>query len=152
MKKTTPAKKPRKRGKADPKWQTGDYERRARFSFILPEPFLMLCRLCDVTPEEMLTDFIDNLSHRSWKREGREGAKAHLVAYFLAHGYGQHHYTEEELRRMFQELDAVGLLFPQNAKAILFDRYIAWRDKHYPFWFKQWFRKARRKLQNAPTA
>ncbi|RYZ45337.1 MAG: hypothetical protein EOO14_25855 [Chitinophagaceae bacterium] len=94
----------------------------------------------------MLTDFMDNLSHRSWKREGRDGAKAHLVDYFLAHRYGREHYTEEEIRIMFRELDALGLLFPHNGGIELIDHYVAFRDSHYPYWFDKWFNKSRRQL------
>lgn len=146
MRKTTNEKKKGKR-RQHPKWQTGAYERRAQFSFILPHPFLALCRLTDTTPEQLLSDFMDNLSHRSWKREGREKAKEHIVEYFLAHGYGQHHYAAEEIRQIFREMEALGSLFPKNGSSKLVDRYARWRNSHEKYWFKQWFRKPRRKLQ-----
>jgi hypothetical protein len=145
MKKKPTGKKPQK-PKPTLKWQTGDYSRHAEFKFILPYQFLLLCRLMEVTPEEVVLDFTENLACGSKEREGRDKAKEHLIDYFIAHGYGQQHYTEEDLRRIFREMDAVGLLFPKNAKAVMFHRYIQWRDKHYSYWFKQWFRKPRRKL------
>jgi hypothetical protein len=132
--------------KPKPKWQTGDYDRRAELNFTLPYPFLLLCRLMDVTPKQVIRDFADNLSCGSWKREGRDKAKEHLINYFIAHGYGQHHYPEEDIREIFKEMDALGLLFPANGKEKMIDVYSKWREKHYPHWFKQWFRKPRRKL------
>lgn len=116
----------------------------ANFHFALPTSFLMLCRLMDITPEELLGNFIDNLSHGSWKREGRERAREHLVNYFIAHGYGQHHYAEADIREMFRQMDAVSLLFPKHADDDLLDLYTQWRDAHWQYWFKEWFGKTRR--------
>ena len=128
------------------KWQTGDYDRYAQYSFMLPYPFLLLCRLMDITPEEVIRDFTDNLSCGSWKRQGRDQAKAHLINYFIEHGYGQQYYSEENIREIFKEMDALGLLFPTNGKRKIVDLYAKWRDKHHSHWFKQWFKKPRRKL------
>jgi hypothetical protein len=125
-------------------WQTDAYERNAEFRFILPEQFLLLCKLVGVPPEEMIRDFMDNLSCASWHRKGRDEAKAHLINYFIMHGYGQHHYTEEDIRTMFKEMDALGLLFPENGSREAIDRYAAWRDEHHIYWFNKWFTKLRR--------
>ena len=144
MKKTPTGKKPQN-PKPILKWQKGPYNRHATFQFILPYPFLLLCRLMEVTPEEVIRDFTDNLSCGSYKREGREEAKEHLVNYFIAHGYGRHHYSEEDIRQMFTEMDALGLLFPKNGKAKLIDLYAKWREGHQRYWFKKWFHKPRRK-------
>lgn len=129
-----------------PKWQTGAYAPRLELSFILPYQFLLLCKLVDETPEKIIRDFTDNLSCGSWRREGRDRAKEHLVNYFVAHGYGQQYYTEDDLRQMFKEMDALGSLFPVNGKSRLINLYSDWRDKHHSYWFKKWFRKHRRKL------
>lgn len=128
------------------KWQKGPYTRYPTFHFTLPYPFLLLCRLVDEEPETLLVDFMDNLGCSSWKREGRDEAKEQLINYFIAHGYGQQQYTEEDLRLMFREMDAVGMLFPKNSNGKLLDAYCNWRDKHHNHWFKKWFRKPRRKL------
>src|SRR3954471_21737915 len=92
--------------KPELKWQTGDYARHADFHFILPYQFLLLCRLMDITPEQVLNDFMDNLSCGSWKREGRDNAKAKLIEYFIELGYGQQQYAVEDIRSMFKEMDA----------------------------------------------
>jgi hypothetical protein len=146
MQKTSAGKQSQRKPKPELKWQTGAYERHAEYRFILPYQFLLLCRLMDVPPQQVLTDFMDNLSCGSWKRAGRDQAKEHLINYFIAHGYGQHHYTEADIREIFKEMDAVGLLFPHNGSGKMVDLYSNWRDKHQTYWFKKWFRKPRRKL------
>jgi hypothetical protein len=128
------------------KWQKGEYTRYAKFETILPYQFLLLCRLVDVTPETVVRDFMDNLSCGSWKREGRDKAKEYLIEYFIAHRYGQENYTEDQIRQMFREMDALGLLFPKNGKSKLLDLYADWRNAHHTYWFKKWFHKPRRKL------
>ncbi|MBO9595003.1 MAG: hypothetical protein J7599_19015 [Niabella sp.] len=143
MQKTPTRKQPQRKPKPELKWQTGAYERHAHFQFILPYQFLLLCRLMDVTPQEALTDFMDNLSRGCWNREGRDAAKEHLINYFIAHGYGQQHYTEADIREIFKEMDAVGLLFPRGSNGKMVGRYAKWRDKHQTWWFKKWFRKPR---------
>lgn len=128
------------------KWQTGDFRRSQNYQFELPHQFLLLCRLMDITPEQLLIDFMDNLSFGSWKREGRDKARQSLVEYFLEHGYGQQHYSIEEIRAMFREMDAVGLLYPRDADTELVDTYSQWREKHLEYWFNKWFNKYRREL------
>lgn len=144
MKKTSTKKRMQRKPQPALKWQTGVYNRRAEFNFMLPYQFLLLCRLVDKTPEEIIRDFTQNLSCGSWKREGRDNAKQHLINYFIAHAYGQHHYSEEDIREMFKEMDALGLLFPQTGKIKLLDLYSNWREKHHTYFFKKWFRKPRR--------
>jgi len=149
MKKISPNTKKNKLSKKikpELKWQTGDYERHADFHFILPYQFLLLCKLMEITPHQVLIDFMDNLSCSSWKREGRDNAKAKLIEYFIEHGYGQHHYTVEDIRTIFKELDAVGIVWPTNSKMKLIDLSAKWRGKYQNYWFKKWFRKPRRKL------
>jgi hypothetical protein len=102
----------------------------------------------DITPEQMVRDFMDNLSCGSWNRQGRDKAKEHLINYFIEHGYGQHYYKEDDVREIFKEMDAIGLLFPNNGNSKMVDLYAKWRDKHQTYWFKQWFRKPRRKPSN----
>lgn len=148
MKKKTAYKQPWRKPKPELKWQTGAYDRHANFNFMLPYQFLLLCRLMDVTPEKIVIDFMDNLSCSSWKREGRDAAKEHLINYFVEYAYGQQHYTEADIRQIFREMDAVGMLFPSENNDKVLDLYAKWRDKHHTWWFKKWFRKARRKLLN----
>lgn len=128
------------------KWQTGAYARDAKFNFFLPYQFLLLCRLMDTTPADLFTDFMDNLSCETWKREGRDSAKERLIEYFIEHGYGQQRYSVDQIREIFREMDAIGLLWPGDAKMKLIDLTAEWREKYHKYWFKKWFRKPRRKL------
>jgi len=132
--------------KPDMKWQVGDYKRHAEFRFMIPYQFLLLCKLFGVTPEQMLVDFMDNAGLGSWKREGKEGARARLKEYLLQCRYGQEHFREADIQTMFGELEAIGLLWPDGAKMGFIDLHAEWRDKYYKYWFKKWFKKPIRKL------
>jgi hypothetical protein len=125
-------------------WQTGAYSRNAEFRFVLPNQFLLLCKLMNMTPEDMIQDFMDNLSCSSWKRADRDKAKAYLIDYFVTHGYGQSHYTEKDIREMFKEMDALGSLFPENGDNEVIDKYATWRDAYHIYWFNKWFNRVRR--------
>jgi hypothetical protein len=129
----------------DMKWQTGDYSRHHEFHFTLPYQFLLLCKLVDTPPEQLIRDFMDNLSCASWKREGRDKAKSKLMDYFIEHGYGQHHYSVEDLQTILRELDAIGMLWPSEAKEKMMELHSEWRAKYHRYWFRKWFRKPRRK-------
>ena len=146
MKKTSTKKGLPPKPKPELKWQTGEYDRCAEFRFVLPYQFLLLCRLMDITPEQVLRDFMDNLSCGSWNREGRDNAKEQLINYFIAHGYGRHHYSKEDIRKIFIEMDALGMLLPTNANNDLVELYTNWRHKHHTHWFNQWFAMPRRGL------
>jgi hypothetical protein len=129
------------------KWQTGDYKRHANFRFILPYQFLLLCKLMNITPEDVIRDFTIHLDCGSWNREGKELAKEHLTNYFIACGYGQQYYSVDEIRTMFKEMDALGCLFPKNCnKMKLVNLYSKWRNKHQRWWFKKWYYIHSRKL------
>jgi hypothetical protein len=133
-----------KKEKPELAWQRGKYNRSQQYSFHLPYNFLLLCGLWQVTPENVLLDFMDNISFGSWKREGRDNAKAHLAAYIIAMGYGQQFYTPADIQSMFKELDALGMLFPKNNDMELLDAHVLWRNKYLTAWFDQWFSKVRR--------
>lgn len=146
MKKNSTAKQVKRRPKPELKWQTGDYDRNPEFKFVIPYQFLLLCKLMEVTPRSVILDFMNNLAFASWNGEGKEVARDHLVNYFIAQGYSLPHYNEGDTRKIFKEMDAVGLLFPKNGKGKLVDLYAKWRNKHHAYWFKHWLRKPRRKI------
>jgi hypothetical protein len=125
-------------------WQQDDYNRHAEFSFTLPNQFLFLCKLMDVPPKQMLTDFMDNISCGSWKRDGRDNAKQKLIDYFLEHGYGSQHYSREEIIAIFKELDAIGMLYPFNADQDLINEHTRWRENYHTWWFQKWYKKNNR--------
>jgi hypothetical protein len=88
--------------------------------------------MINIPPLQLLLDFMDNPSCGSGKREGRDKAKEKLIEYFLEHGYGQDYYTPEDLRTLFREMDAVGLLFPRNDSEMI-DTYAKWRENHHKY-------------------
>jgi len=137
---------PHSQHKPDMKWQVGEYARHAEFRFMIPYQFLLLCKLLNITPEQMLVDFMDNASLSSWNREGKESARASLKEYLLLCRYGQEHYFEADIQTILKELEAIGLLWPDGAKMSFIDLHAEWRDKYYKYWFKKWFRKPRRKI------
>jgi hypothetical protein len=128
------------------KWDNGAYHRDQEIRFILPWQFLYLCKLMEVTPHEVLDRFMNDLGQESWKRRENDAIRQVLVDYFTLCGYGQKWYTEPEIRQVFRELDAMGSLWPQDAKMKLIDLHAKWRNKYQQYWFKKWYRKPRRKL------
>ena len=138
---------PNVKGKPQPRmdWQVDEYDRFPEVRLVLPYQFLLLCRLVDKPPLELINDFMHNLSHGSYKREGRGKLRKLLRKYFLLHGYGQHRYTKKEIYKLFSEMNAVGLLFPQHAPDKLSDLYCQWRTEYHHFWFNKWFGKNNRR-------
>jgi len=137
---------PKKMPKPCIKWQTEDYAPTQEFRFFIPYAVLMLCKCWDCTPNQLLSDFLDNLNGGGWKREGREQAKQHLADYITAMQYGQRFYRQEEIRTQLSELDALGAQWPANGSSKMIDRFSQWRKHYIKFWFNKWFRKNNRKL------
>ncbi len=128
------------------KWQTGDYDKHLEHRFALPFQFLLLCKLMNVTPVQILTDFMDNLAGGTWKREGRDKAREKLVEYFVEHGYGQEIYSTEDIHCIFNEMNAIGMLFPKDAEQELIELHTQWREHYHAYWFKKWYKKFNREL------
>jgi len=129
------------------KWQIGDYARPAAFRFYIPYQLLLLCKLTNITPETLLHDFMDTIDCGSWKREETtEKARQLLIDYFIERGYGKDFYTEQDIRKLFEELNAIGMLWPRDAKMKFIELHSKWRNKYHTYWFKKWFKKLRRKL------
>ena len=141
--KETP-KLPKKAPPSRMKWQIDDYAKCQEFRFHLPYSFLLLCRLWNVTPDDLLSDFMDAISCSSWKREGRDEAKKFLQKYIFEMSYGQQQYSKEAIEKMFSELDAIGSLWPENAKMGMIEMHAKWRDEYYDWWYRKW--RKRRKL------
>ena len=123
---------------------------RFHLDFILPQPLVALCKVMDVSPESLVRDFVDNLSCGSWNRANRDTAREHLVSYFIASGYGREIYDESDVRKMFRELDALGLLFPAESTDMeLLEYYSRWRDRHLNYWLDKWYNRVKRRKVNA---
>ncbi len=91
----------------------------------------------------MLHDFMSNLAGEHTNKESANNANEYLVNYFIAHGYGKGHYSEDDLRQIFKEMNALQLLFPHNGKMKLIALYANWRIHHHKYWFKKWDNKRR---------
>jgi len=122
----------------DMDWQTGPYARFARFNFILPYQFLLLCRLMEVTPERVLMDFMTQLGGEGTGPEEQDTTRAYLVHYFIARGYGQQYYTPEQIRQVFAYLGAISMLFPGDDEQMMED-HVLWRAQYLHYWFHKWF-------------
>lgn len=111
----------------------------------LPTQFNMLCLLTSVTPECVLHDFMNTMGMESYGK-GKEQQQL-LMQYFMTNGYGQEHYSTEEIRAIFYELTAVGTLWPANADSKLIDTHSEWRKEYFRFWFGKWWNKLRKASQ-----
>ena len=143
MSKKQKAKKPEYEARY--KWDKGPYQRDQTIRFMFPWQFLYVCKLAGVTPREMINRFMLDLSQESWQRHPSDSVRQTLVEYFTLCGYGQKWYTEQEIRQLFKELDAIGSLWPEDGGTKLIDRHAKWRNRYQDYWFKKWYRKLRRK-------
>lgn len=141
LKKQTPVKK--EAGTLQPrlKWQTGAYRRDADFRFLLPYQFLLLCKLAETPPETILNDFMANLACGSPGTRGSAAAQQALTEYFVQCGYGQARYSIADIRQIFREMDAMGMLFPKDASDKMLALHSRWRGKYQRYWFRKWRNK-----------
>lgn len=131
--------------KREHKWEKGDYAQMQEMKLILPWQFLYVCKLTAVTPKEVLNQFLDDLGQESFKRSENPATRQTLIEYFIQRGWGQDFYTETDIRKMFAELDAIGSLWPKDARLKWMEQHARWRNKYHRYWFKKWYRKIRRK-------
>ena len=68
----------------------------------------MLCAILEVSPEEVLQQFADNLSLDS-KYTSSSDERSMAVEYFMRCGYGMHIFTFDEIETMFDQLNAIRL-------------------------------------------
>lgn len=127
------------------KWQTGAYTPHADFKLLFPPSFLMLCRLMEVTPQKVLTDFIHNLSGCGTTENMKKDPTDLLIQYFILSGYGDAYYTEADIQCIFKEIGALAIVFPHNGKDELLNLYARWREEHYKYWFDKWYFKVKRR-------
>lgn len=118
-------------------------KRHLEFSTIMPIQFHLLCKLLEVEPRKVIYDFMCNAGMEGYGLGESQRAKA--AEYILSCGYGQEHYTEEDIRKLLKEMESISTLFPNNGKMKLIDLHSGWRNRYYKYWFRKWFRKVRRK-------
>lgn len=112
-----------------------------------PFKFLLLCRVLNVKPTAVLTDFMSHVGKEIKSRS--DAPRAHAETYVLSCGYGQGHYTREDVAEMMHELDALRIVWPDNEDPIagheLVELYSQYRQEYYKHWYAKWYYKLRRK-------
>lgn len=116
------------------------------FHLWIPPSVLLLCKLLDISPEQLLKDFLEILSFNSWKRPERQKQRSILTEYIVENNYGSQFYHPNDIREMFRELDALGLLYPKDGEEKTVDTYVSYRTMFYTYWFDKWAKKYRRQI------
>ncbi|BAV07226.1 hypothetical protein SAMN05421788_102152 [Filimonas lacunae] len=127
------------------KWAVDDYAPTPTRLFLIPWPFLYVCKLAGVTPHSVLHRFMIDVSGDTIDRSINPAVREKAIAYFMERGYGQQFYKEEDMRQILAELDTLGGLWPQTNSDKLIDMHATWRTKYLKHWFKKWYNKVRRK-------
>jgi hypothetical protein len=98
----------------------------------IPKQLQMLCELLDITPQEVLQGFINDLSLEIGSNGSDERRMA--VEYFLRVGYGTHRYEWEDIETMFDGLN--WLRFQQYEKKGT--AFKALQKQFLEEWFREW--------------
>jgi hypothetical protein len=122
------------------------YDREQMIRLDQPMQFMLLCKLLQVPPMKILDDFMINVGGDSFKRSTDDQCRVKAVDYFLQCGYGKDYYNDQDIRKMFDELHAIGSLWPETDEEKIIDMHAKWREKYYQYWFKKYWRKIRRKM------
>lgn len=148
MKKKVVVKKKPQRRKIKPilPWQVGEYAQYHSEKIRIPFQLLLICKILNIPPMDLIDDFLNNAALAAWKREGKEMAREKMIDYLIACGYGKNFYSDEERRQLLNEANAQGLIWPKDAAIELFDLAVKWRDSYHKYWFDKWFWKGNRKL------
>ncbi|WP_224994948.1 hypothetical protein [Cesiribacter sp. SM1] len=109
----------------------------------LPCQFWMLCNILEVDPKKLIMDFLATLGAESYGKQGQ--TQQLLEDYFIQCGYGQEYYSEEDIRKMMEELKAIGTIWPKEASRRITERHTAWRNMYHKYWYRKWYYKHRRK-------
>lgn len=105
--------------------------------------FMMLCSLLDLEPERIIRDFLTTLGAESYGKQG--DAQQLLVDYFVDSGYGQPSYSKGDIRRILEELKALGTLWPDGEERKVVDKHVAWQRVYHKYWYRKWYYKLRKK-------
>lgn len=131
----------RARSKSYMKWQKGEYGRSLDIRMELPYPFLLLCRLVNETPKQLIRDFMQNLACTNATDPAKDDVRTFLVEYFIEQGYGRGLYESGAIRQIFAEMEAVGMLSPIGDDTAMLKSYLSWKEQHQRYWFKKWIQK-----------
>jgi len=101
----------------------------------IPRQLTLLCDLLEITPQEVLQGFINDLSQEVHASNGSDERKM-AAAYFLRVGYGTGSYEWEQVSQMLEGLDILRGQWPGNDPEA---------EKNYRrqcrTYLKQWYRQ-----------
>lgn len=117
-------------------WQHGDYNRQASFNITLPYDFLLLCKIFNLPPAAVVSDFVKNLSY--FTRNNQSAEKLKLKAYFIDYVTPHANCGSDVIRNLFQELEVIAAMHPDTEDDSLMDLYEKWRDAYLVYWFDKW--------------
>lgn len=101
----------------------------------------MICQALEITPEQVLQDFADNLSlHHQYTSGSDERRMA--VEYFMRVGYGTGAIDFDELEHMFDQLETLRWAFYSFGNN-RHKEYLAYRRKELAKLQKEWTKKAK---------
>jgi hypothetical protein len=115
------------------------YARCQTFDLILPYQFVLLCRMLQVTPEQVLYNFMCNLGQEGYSQGDEQ--KLMAMEYLIACKHGQPLYTETDIRTMVAGLDEISGLFPWKGKTHLKDIRTQYRSRYQQYWYRKWYPK-----------
>lgn len=72
----------------------------------VPKQMEILCQIMETTPQDVIQEFVNNLSHNY---KGTSGSDERMMAmeYFIRVGYGMHIFTIEDTQDLFSCFDAL---------------------------------------------
>ncbi len=117
------------------------YDRRQNIRLELPFQFMLLCELLQIPPMKIIDQFMVDVSSDPFNRSIDDEQREKAVEYFIRGKYGQDKYTEEQVRQMFKELHAVGLLWPPLINDELLTVHANWRKIYLKYWVIKWVKK-----------
>jgi hypothetical protein len=101
----------------------------------IPKQLELICQLLEITPQQVLQNFIDDVSLEVNSSGGDERRMA--VEYFMRVGYGMHRYEFDQVEQMFDGLNWLRCQWPGN-DAEKEKQYLQERRKFLKQWFKEW--------------
>ena len=124
-------------------WQQGEYSRKLNASFVLPYEFLLCCKLMNIPPRKMLSNFMNIISFNKGSFEEWEKSKRMFINFLSTGTREQSEIQLDQVDIMLQELHSITMLHPREGDSELLDIHEKWKDVYLPYWFNKWSRKIR---------
>ncbi len=105
----------------------------------IPKQMELLCELLEITPTQLLQNFMDDVSLEVGSSGSDERRMA--VEYFMRVGYGMHLYEYSEVEEMFDGLNWLRYQQYENKGT----KYQALQKKFLKEWFTKWQAKRKEK-------